>query len=281
MPAFEARPGMPYWVDMSTKDLRKSTYFYSKVLGWKVGAHTDSTSAADAENHAENDAESDYIVARLEGLPVAGFIQQPQEASSTDTWVTQFLSADITADCGRVEELGGRVLSPATEVSLGQMALCADNADGLFGLIQPAGEDSFVAAGEPGTPVWHEYTATSHFDQVADFYRGLFNWETATQDGYSLVLEDGAAFAGLWDATDQFPNEVPGFWQSYLGVRDIDEASRLVTEFGGEVIRGPEQSSFGPLLLVSDATGATVTFCETPEPVPEEDLSEADSILNL
>ncbi len=271
---------MPYWVDMSTKDPRKSTYFYAKLLGWDIGGAGGDEAAAGVAS-SDEDVSSDYTIARLQGLPVAGFIQQPHESTSPDTWVTHFLSADIAADSARVEELGGRVLSPATEVSLGQMALCSDIAGGLFGLIQPAGEDAFVAAGEPGTPVWHEYTATGHFEQAADFYRNLFNWETATEDGYSLILEDGAAFAGLWDATEQFPNEVPGFWQSYLGVRDIEEAARLVKDFGGEIIRGPEQSSFGPLLLVSDATGATVMLCETPEPVYEEELSEADSILDL
>lgn len=276
MPAFEARPGMPYWMDMSAKNLRKSTYFYTKVVGWEIGAAGPSGGVASSDEQ-----ETDYTIARLEGLPVAGFIQQPQESDNSDTWVTHFLSPDIAADCAKVEQLGGRVLSPATEVSLGQMALCADNAGGLFGLIHPAGEDSFVAAGEPGTPVWHEYTATENFEQVLDFYRSLFNWETATDDGYSLVLEDGAAFAGLWDATGQFPSGVPGFWQSYLGVRDINQAAGLVKDFGGEVIRGPEQSSFGPLLLASDATGATVMFCETPEPVDEQHLSEADSILDL
>lgn len=262
MPAFEARTGMPYWVDMSTHQQRASAYFYSKVLGWEV-------------------SDDDYAIARIQGLPVAGFIQQPQEATMPDTWITYFLSSDIEGDTARVDELGGRALSQPAEVSLGMMSLCADPAGGLFGLIQPAGEDSFVAAGEPGTPVWHEYTATRQFDQVADFYRGLFNWETSTQDGYALVVEEGGAFAGIWDATDQFPAEVPGFWQSYLGVKDINEAARLVTEFGGEIIRGPEHSSFGAMLLVSDSTGATVTLCEVDEPVDEEQLSESDSILDL
>ncbi|WP_018296725.1 VOC family protein [Corynebacterium lubricantis] len=262
MPAFEARTGMPYWVEKTSQDKRKSTYFYSKILGWEV-------------------SEDAYSMARVQGLPVAGFVQQPKEATMNDTWVTYFLSGDIYGDTAKVEELGGQVLSQPSEVSLGVMSLCTDVAGGLFGLIQPAGEESFVAAGEPGTPVWHEYTANREFEKVADFYRGLFNWETVTKDGYALAVEDGGAFAGIWDATGQFPLEVPGFWQSYLGVVDIDEAARRVPEFGGEVIRGPQDSAFGRLLLVADSTGATVMLCEVEEPVEEDDLSEADSILDL
>ncbi|WIM67856.1 VOC family protein [Corynebacterium breve] len=262
MPAFEARTGMPYWVDLSTSEVRKSTYFYTKVLGWEID-------------------DAAYRTARVQGLPVAGFLPQPAEATMPDTWVTYFLSGDIDGDTARVAELGGRVLSEPIEVSMGAMSLCVDNAGGLFGLIQPAGEDSFVAAGEPGTPVWHDYTATTGFEEVGDFYRKLFNWETVTRDGYSLVVEEGGAFAGMRDATGQFPPSVPGFWQSFLGVLNIDEAAKRVVEFGGEVIRGPEDSEFGRLLLISDSTGATVTLCEVEEPVDEAELSESESILNL
>ena len=33
MPAFEAEVGMPYWIDLTTSDPRKSAYFYEQVLG--------------------------------------------------------------------------------------------------------------------------------------------------------------------------------------------------------------------------------------------------------
>ena len=36
MPAFQALEGMPYWQDLLTSDLRKSSYFYSKLLDWEV-----------------------------------------------------------------------------------------------------------------------------------------------------------------------------------------------------------------------------------------------------
>ena len=33
MPAFEAEVGMPYWIDLTTADTRKSARFYEEVLG--------------------------------------------------------------------------------------------------------------------------------------------------------------------------------------------------------------------------------------------------------
>ncbi len=33
MPAFEAEVGMPYWIDLTTSEPRKSVNFYEQVLG--------------------------------------------------------------------------------------------------------------------------------------------------------------------------------------------------------------------------------------------------------
>lgn len=244
MPAFEAEVGMPYWIDLTTSEPRKSVNFYEQVLGWEV------------------DSTNEYRVGRVQGLPIAGFIPQPEQASMPDTWVTYFLSKDIDGDCARAEQLGGRVLVPATQVQLGHMALLVDVAGGMFGLIQPAGADQFVAGGEPGTPVWHELTATTSYQQALDFYGELFNWEVRGGDAYATAEEEGAPFAGFWNAEGQFPPQVPSFWQTYLGVRDLEAAAAKAVELGGEVIREPWDSPFGRLCLLADSTGATVTLAD-------------------
>lgn len=254
MPAFQAEPGMPYWIDITTSDIRKSAYFYSELLGWEI-----------------EELDNGYRLARLQGLPVAGFVPAPEDAQQPDTWITYFLSDDIDAACQEVTSLGGRVLADPTAVRLGTMALCVDTAGALLGLIQPAGEDSFIAAGEPGTPVWHELTCTTAYEQAVEFYRSLFGWMTAAMDEmeYTTALVDGAAFAGIFNAKGHFPPQVPSFWQSYLGVRSIDEAVAQVPELGGEVIREPWDSPFGRMAIIADSTGSTSTLCEVDEPVEE------------
>lgn len=269
MPAFEAEVGMPYWIDLTSSDPRKSAYFYEEVLGWEVTA----------------DDDTGYRMARLQGLPIGGMIPQPEEATVPDTWVTYFLSKDIEGDCARAQELGGRMLVDAQPVHLGYMALLVDTAGGLFGLIQPAAAEHFIAAGEPGTPVWHELTATTQFTKALDFYGELFNWEIrgAGSEGnleYATAEEEGAAFAGFWNAEGNFPPQVPSFWQTYLGVRDVEAAAKKAVELGGEVIREPMESPFGKLCVLSDSTGATITICEV-EDAPEEEPQESDDILNL
>lgn len=269
MPAFEAVAGMPYWIDLTTSDPARSTYFYSQLLGWEI---------------AEEVADSDYRIARVQGLPVAGFIRQPENAPFPDTFITYFLADDLDALIAKATELGGRVLGEPTQAQLGRMAILVDTAGSMFGLIEPRGEDAFIAAGEPGTPVWHENTVVSNYDTTVDFYRELFGWAVAgmEQDDdfrYTTALVDGAAFAGIFGAEGQFPAGVPSFWQSYLGVLKVDEAVAKVPELGGEVIREPWDSQFGRMAIIADSTGATLTLCEVDEPV--EEGSESDPLLDI
>ncbi|WKD56651.1 27 kDa antigen Cfp30B [Corynebacterium capitovis DSM 44611] len=244
MPAFEAVEGMPYWQDLATTDTAKSAYFYATLLGWKV----------------------EDLFARKDGLPVAGFVPQDD-----DVWVTYFL----LRGAGDIEKLGGKVLAE-TDVALGRMTLCADPAGAMFGLIDPAGEERFVAAGEPGTPVWREYVAGYKGRECIDFYAELFDWEVREEDGYYLALHDGAPFLGMRVEEDM---EMTGFWETYFGVADVQDAARRAPELGGEVLLGPELSPFGPLAVVADANGATVTLCEIDAPVEEGD--EAESLFDL
>lgn len=254
MPAFHAEVGMPYWIDLHTTDLRKSTYFYSQLLGWKF----------------------DDGLARKDGLPVAGVLPGEQ-----DTWVTYFLHDDLDQAARDIATAGGRVLSGPTSVSLGAMVVAADAVGGIFGLIDPAGEESFVAAGEPGTAVWHDYSATSRFNDATAFYHEVFDWDIAGDAVFVAASRDGAAFAGFRDASEAFGPHVPSFWQTFLGVANAREAARKVTELGGEVIRAPFETEFGLLTIISDSAGATVTLCETPEPVIEDDLHESDDLFHL
>lgn len=269
MPAFEAMPGMPYWIDLSTSDIAKSSHFYENVLGWEITEVNDG-----------------YRMARLQGLPIAGLIDQRGESAIPDTWITYFLSFDLDATAQKITELGGRVLAEPTEVHLGRMVLAADTAGALFGVIEPGSEESFVAAGEPGTPVWHELTTVTKYAEAVKFYAELFTWmtsEMASEEGsefrYTTALVDGSAFAGIYDAKGHFPPQVPSFWQSYLGVLNVDDAVAKAKEFGGEVIREPWDSEFGRMALIADTTGATVTLCEVAEYV--EEATESDDLFDI
>lgn len=254
MPAFEARHGMPMWIELSTSDIRKSSHFYGDIMGWDV------------------DGDEGYRIAKSQGLPVAGLVAQA-ESTMPDSWVTYFYTENMDNTVLRVAELGGRVILEPTPVTRGTIALCVDTAGAIFGLMST--EEMFVAAGEPGTCAWYELTATNHYERAVEFYEELFGWMTSgmsNEEGtfnYTTALEDGAPFAGLWDATGQFPAQVPSFWQTYLGVLDVDAATAKVAGLGGSVIREPWDSDFGRMALIADSTGATLTLAQVPEPVEE------------
>ncbi|KQB87135.1 VOC family protein [Corynebacterium lowii] len=260
MPAFHAQPGMPYWIDLNTSDPRRSEHFYGELLGWEF-----------------TEVGGGQRIARKDGLPVAGLLPQAPDSPLPDTWVTSFLARDLDAQVAQAPELGGRVLAEPTAAQVGRLAVLVDAAGALFGLIEPPAGQAFVAAGEPGTPVWHELTAATNHAAATAFYQGLLGWDLITENGYTTVLADGAAFAGLADAQGQFPAQVPSFWQSYLGVADIDAAVAQVPELAGEVIRAPWDSPFGRMAIIADSTGATLTLCQV-DPYTEPDIQEGDDI---
>ena len=65
MPAFQAEPGMPYWIDLTSSDVRKSSHFYSQVLGWEI------------EEISEG-----YRMARLQGSRLRGWCSAPRQRTN-------------------------------------------------------------------------------------------------------------------------------------------------------------------------------------------------------
>lgn len=257
MPAFEALPGMPYWQDLITPGPQKAAYFYSKLLGWEISQDT-------------------YRVARKDGLPVAGIVAAEE---ATPAWVVYFLGqpGDSARLAGRVEEHGGAVVSTA-DVALGHLTVCQDPQGSLFGFVEPAGEDQFVAAGEPGVPVWYEYVAPS--EAAIDFYAELFDLELVREGDYVVAVREGAPFLGFLLIDDAELAPSAGFWQIFFGAENARRAAHMVGEFGGEVIAGPERTAFGEVVVAQDPTKAGFYLCEVEAP-NLEDARESDSVLDL
>lgn len=264
MPAFQAESGMPYWIELASSDLERSAAFYSTLLGWEV-----------------EEFEPGYRIARLQGLPVAGMFSKSAEAKVGDTWVTHFLSDDLDATAAAVVAHGGQVLGAPSEVRLGTMTYATDAAGAMFGLVQPAGEESFIAAGEPGTPVWHQLSCTKAYPEAVHFYEQVLQWATMERaEGlYTLALAGGAPFAGVSNLSGVAPAEAASFWQSFLGVADVALAVQTTQAEGGRVLEGPAETEFGLLATLEDPTGAVLTICEVGPPV--EEGSESDPLEGL
>ena len=176
----------------------------------------------------------------------------------------------------RVARLSGMPVSVL--IDGGAMAVIADPSGALVGLLEQAGGQAFLTAGEPGAPVWFELLAgaTAGFDEVVEFYHELFGWDitvrTRTDSGsYAIANAIGAPFAGLVAGAGYTG------WIAYLGVLSVDQAVKRTQELGGEVIVGVQDTEFGPLATIADPAGATTVLCEVPPP-PEEELRESDPL---
>lgn len=288
MPAFHAEPGLPYWIEILSSNPTLTAPFYQELMGWQwspdvTSPAKDSTLAEEDPTSAEESLTSaeGYYIARKNGLPVASMVSLPEESGFPDSWITYFMTSDIDASMAKITAAGIPVLIEPTQAELGTMAVAVDPAGALFGLIEPDGP-AFIAAGEPGCPVWYENMVAQDFNTTLDFYQNLLFWDIkqtgiATGAGYSLAMWEGAPFAGLYAATTP---EANSFWQPFLGVQDIDAAAARISDLGGEVIEGPVDSELGRVCQILDATGAPIMLCEVEEP-PAEEPRESDDLLDL
>ena len=143
MPAFFASEGMPFWNELRTYDLDRSSDFYQGLFGWDIDS-------------ADN---SGYYYARKQGMPIAGIIPVTDDTAShqPNQWMLSFLTDDVRAVAHRSREYGGTAGEPV-DGPRGPMVAATDIVGAQLGFIHPASEP-FIAGGEPGTPVWHELAA--------------------------------------------------------------------------------------------------------------------------
>ncbi|MDO4909402.1 MAG: VOC family protein [Corynebacterium sp.] len=253
MPAFMAETGLPLWTEITTTDMAKAQHFYKEVFGW------DFVSPNETE---------DYFFAQAQGMPVAGLNQGGNSAGI----ITYFNTLNLEADVEKAQSLGAELLIEPTDYNRGRAAVLLDPAGALFGLMESRQEEDFVAAGEPGTPVWYELYATT---PVSQFYKELLGWDCESPTGdYTVASRDGGAFAGILTTTN-VPTSV---WFTYFGVKSIDAAINAATLAGGQVMSGPEVNEFGIIASVTDPAGTVIILCEV---APwEEDAHEGDSVLD-
>lgn len=263
MPAFMGVEGMPYWIELLTTAPEKTRQFYSTIFDWGF--------TPVAEN---------YNMATAHGLPVAGIVDVSHagDAVPTDVWLTFFLTEDAESAAHRIPELGGKVLTQPLSGEKGLTLGGIDPAGAFFGLIEPQGMERFIAAGEPGTAVWYEHTAATKHAQSIEFYSELLSWDISTVENghgmsYTTAMQDGAPFAGFFNAHDGSEDEKQAsFWQVFLGVEHLDEAVNDATALGGHVRVPPQHTEFGYMAIVTDSVGTLLTVVEVEPPPTEQEF---------
>lgn len=240
-------PGTPCWVDLLSSDPARAKEFYSALFGW---TYTDSGPEF-----------GNYVNFSSDGHLVAGMMTNSPETGSPDVWNTYLSTAELDATVGAATEAGATVLAPAMQVAdLGSMAMLRDPAGAVIGLWQPGSHTGFGKYNEPGSVTWDE-VHSKDFQASVDFYQAVFGWQvekTSDSDDFRYFSGQigGESVAGMMDSKAFLPDEVPSHWAVYFSVPDVDAALARVSELGGSVNRPAENTPFGRIADVNDATGA-------------------------
>ncbi|WP_285245581.1 VOC family protein [Pseudarthrobacter sp. fls2-241-R2A-127] len=248
MPKPTFAPGDPCWADLMTSDPERSREFYTRLFGWM---------------YEEGDQEKygGYITALANGLPVAGMMKNDGESGYPDVWTTYLRVEDINATAEAAVAAGGQVFMPPMEVpEQGHMAMFGDTGGAAIGAWQFGGHTGFQAAGEPGTPYWHELHTRNYAPSVK-FYQDVFGWETDVMSDteefrYTTLGSGDSSRAGIMDASSYLPDGAPSNWQVYFAIENTDAGVDIATSLGGQVIYPAEDTPFGRIAALTDPTGA-------------------------
>ena len=81
---------------------------------------------------------------------------------------------------------------------------------------------------------------------------------------YAQVFFGDMAYAGIMDAANLFPPELPSFWQIYICVDDVPATVKRAEELGGSVIMPATDTPYGTLATVHDPNGALISLGHPP-----------------
>jgi uncharacterized protein len=220
------------WYELATTDMESAKAFYGDVLGW-------GTQDVPASGPA-------YTLFTAGGAAVSGLMELPKEATTSGlrpSWLGYVCVDDVNAAANRIEELGGAVHVPPTEIpNVSRFSIGVDPQMATIALLKWLNGDQQQPAelDAPGRVGWHELLAAD-WEKAFAFYRELFSWQKAQTDTgavgtYQLFSARGETIGGMYTKPAMEP--VP-FWLYYFNVGDIDVAMKRVKAGGGTILTGP------------------------------------------
>ena len=207
---------------------------------------------------------SPYGLFTIGDAPVAGLVNVPEDTRGTGTtphWIGYVGVDDLDAAVARIEQLGGAVYVPPTDVpNISRFSVVADPQMATLALVtgrRPSQAQS-AGLGTPGRVGWHELLAAD-WEKAFAFYAELFGWQKAdshfgamgTYQGFSAR---GEPIGGMFTKPASLPLS---FWLYYFNIDDIQAAARRVEAGGGQILYGPTEVPGGPWIVhCTDPLGA-------------------------
>jgi predicted enzyme related to lactoylglutathione lyase len=231
-----------FWYELMTSDPKAATAFYTDVVGWRPQSF---------------DGSGDYTVLNVGERGIGGIMAIPAEAANLPPcWVGYIHSADIDTDARKVEQGGGAIHRPPSDIpGVGRFAVLADPGGAMFMMLQPSSSGEMPPLGNEaaGNVGWRELYAASG-EQAVDFYGRQFGWkqvdamDMGPMGQYRLCAMDdtGLAIGAIMNKPEQVPQPA---WAFYFNVPFIDAAVEKVNKGGGKVIMGPHEVPGGSWII--------------------------------
>ncbi|MFC3033501.1 VOC family protein [Pseudoalteromonas fenneropenaei] len=120
---------VPYWHELATKDAQQSRSFYCGLFGWQA--------------ELKPMEGFDYTLFCVDGSPIAGMMQMTAEWGNIPPhWMIYFAVANTDAMLTKVEQLGGQVCVPATDIpEVGRFAVITDPSGAVCSILQSCMND--------------------------------------------------------------------------------------------------------------------------------------------
>ncbi len=258
-PTAQRNAGSIIWHDLLTEDIDASRAFYGGLFGWTFEELPLSLGIGRS---------SRYLLIRNQGRLIGGMLDISNLDSKVNgsQWITVMSVADIESAVVSVEQAGGTVETPPTDLNArGRIAVVRDNTGAVFAMLQTRDGDPLQQASRPGDFFWDEVW-TSDIDKAATFYQALAPLQRAGRDTaagryHALVMQDQPRFGLLQDP-------VPGLdptWAPYIKVADMTVLER-VAGLGGTVALPAEPRALGgEVALILGPSGAGVVLQTWPE----------------
>jgi len=112
-------------------------------------------------------------------------------------------------------------------------------------------------------PFVHVELHTNDLARAKEFYSKLFSWKLqdmpmAGGGSYTMIDVGGGTGGGMM--VNQAPG-TPPHWMSYVGVDDINAATRKAKDLGAKVVVDvTEVGQYGTMSVITDPTGATLAL---------------------
>lgn len=112
-----------------------------------------------------------------------------------------------------------------------------------------------------GNPFVHAELNTTDVDKAKAFYGELFDWKLE-----DIPMDEGMIYTmiGVGEGTGggmmkQMMPGAPSAWMSYVGVDDIQAATKKANSLGGTILKDvTEVKGMGWLSILTDPTGALI-----------------------